>query len=149
MKSLLNLISYLDLECSQELAMVNSYPYQIIARALIALAYADPKHLVIGSRTLDAAEIFAIEPTPENYYIYAGAATNTYPFGPGDGCLSVEETGYSGCNPGSGCRSGSGSLYQFTYSMSAPKIMSVSAKELIPWLKDDTNDPVAIRWANS
>ena len=41
---------------------------------------------------------------------FAAAVTDSYPFGPGDGCFGMAKTGYAGCELGSGCRSGSGSI---------------------------------------
>ncbi|MGZ6086110.1 MAG: hypothetical protein ACXWUG_18270 [Polyangiales bacterium] len=53
-------------------------------------------------RTMRAAHAFLERPCEETYGALQVAATDSYPFGPGDGCLAVPETGVDGC----GCTSG-------------------------------------------
>jgi hypothetical protein len=60
--------------------------------------------------TLMAANEFITNKNDEKWDSFCQSSTNSYPFGPGDGCYCIEETGVSGCNPGSGCISGIGSL---------------------------------------
>lgn len=60
--------------------------------------------------TFISAKEFIIKNSDENWDSFCINSTNSYPFGPGDGCYSVEETRVPGCNPGSGCISGIGSL---------------------------------------
>ena len=62
-------------------------------------------------RTLSAASQYLKESDQVNWSRFANAATQSYPFGPGDGCLGIEELGHDSCGPGSGCRSGIGFLY--------------------------------------
>ena len=62
-------------------------------------------------RTLLAASHFLAEPTSGNWRSFFNAATNSYPFGPGEGCYGVQELNHGACGVGSGCRSGVGFLY--------------------------------------
>lgn len=144
-ESLLNLISWLDLECSK--APLISLPQQILARAVVALGHVLNEKLDYETitHTIQAAERFALEPTIDNFDIYQSAATNSYPFGPGDGCYSIAETGYSGCEPGSGCSSGSGCLYISEFDEIV--VMEVLGKNLLPWLQSE-DDPIVKRSKN-
>lgn len=60
--------------------------------------------------TLLSAKEFLVKSTDENWEAFCQSSTNSYPFGPGDGCYCVEKTGFSECKQGSGCISGIGSL---------------------------------------
>lgn len=132
-EALLNLISWLDLECCQ--APLTSLPQQILARVVVALGYVLNEKLGYETiaHTVRAAERFALEPTIANFESYQKAATNSYPFGPGDGCYAVPETGYNRCEPGSGCRSGSGCLY--LSGMDESVVIEVIRKDLLKWLQ--------------
>lgn len=66
-------------------------------------------------RTMRAARAFLERPCDETYGALQIAATDSYPYGPGDGCLSVPETGVEGCARGSGCTSGSGTLVEIAH----------------------------------
>ncbi len=137
-EALLNLISWLDLECSS--APCTSFPQQILARAVVACGYRLLEQHAFSTiaLTIQAAEQFVCEPTEAHFAIYQNAATNSYPFGPGDGCFALPETGYSGCEPGSGCRSGAGCLALSDLDESV--VLEVIAKDLLPWL-DREHDP--------
>lgn len=62
-------------------------------------------------RTLSAASNYLKEPTEPNWSDFIKASTNSYPFGPGDGCYGIEAIGHGSCGPGSGCRSGIGFVF--------------------------------------
>lgn len=67
----------------------------------------------LGQRQLDtilAAEKYIVKCTEENWDTFCQSSTNSFPFGPGDGCYCVEKTGITECKPGSGCISGIGTL---------------------------------------
>lgn len=142
-ESLLQLVSWLDIECFGGPPV--SLPHQILARAVITIGHQLIHKLGLATikHTTEMAEIFAIEPTVENFNAYQHAATNSYPFGSGDGCYAVSETGFAGCEPGSGCSSGSGCLY--LSGLENDFVMQCIADELIPWL-ENREDPVAQRW---
>ncbi|GAB4122127.1 MAG: hypothetical protein Fur005_16870 [Roseiflexaceae bacterium] len=93
--------------------------------------------------TIVAAELFVRKPSVEHYTAYQHAATNSYLFGSGDGCYAIEATGYQGCQPGSGCISGSGRL--LSLELDAVAVMQAVVKELLPWLRGE-DDPVDRRW---
>jgi hypothetical protein len=67
-----------------------------------------PEHPVAA--TIAAAEAYVAHPSEEAYAEYFAAATRSYPFGAGEGCYRVD--GAEDCEPGSGCRTGAGTLDQ-------------------------------------
>jgi hypothetical protein len=82
-----------------------------VARAgRLLLAHHDfgPEHPVAA--TIAAAEAYLAHPSEEAYTRYVTAATRSYPYGAGEGCYRVE--GAENCGPGSGCRTGAGTLDQ-------------------------------------
>lgn len=91
------------------------------------------------AQTIQGAEQFALAPTTGNFAAYQSAATNSYPFGPGNGCYALAATGYAGCELGSGCRSGSGCLY--LVELGELVVMATIAKDLLPWL-EGKDDPI-------
>lgn len=144
---MLDLISWLDRECAE--APPASLPQQLLARSILAAGYKlieqqnfAPNHPV--RETIQAAEQYVMKPTEDNFSRYVQAATDSYPFGSGDGCLAVAELGYRGCEVGSGCRSGSGSLNSLAAQLGDEVVMQAIATELIPWLQGE-GDPVADR----
>jgi hypothetical protein len=58
--------------------------------------------------TIAAADAYLEHPSEETYMAYVAAATRSYPYGAGDGCYRID--GAENCGPGSGCRSGAGTL---------------------------------------
>lgn len=101
----LELVRWLDLRMA---AVPEGVEREILARALAAGPLLPPMPTV--DQTLEAARVFLADPTDARYAALQLAATSSYPFGPGDGCFSIDELGYTGCEPGSGCRSGAGGL---------------------------------------
>lgn len=140
-EALLALISWLDLACAA--APLTSLPRQILARAFVAVGYVlyEKFGYETIAQTIQAAEGFALAPTLDNFVVYQNAATNSYPFGPGDGCYAIAATGYAGCEVGSGCRSGSGCLS--IVELGEIVVMETIAKELLPWLHGK-DDPIVI-----
>jgi hypothetical protein len=143
-ESLLDWINWLDLECAR--ASLESLQQQILARSIVAVGYEFVERQIfpINHPTIKAAEAYILEPTEDHFDSYFAAATDSYPFGSGDGCYAIDELGYSRCEPGSGCVSGAGSLASFAAVLGADVVMQVIAKELIPWLQGEI-DPVALR----
>jgi hypothetical protein len=89
-----------------------------VARAghlLVAHQRFGPEHPVVA--TVTAAEVYLGHPSEETYVAYVAAATRSYPYGAGDGCYRVDGAG--NCGPGSGCRSGAGTLDQIAAVVSA------------------------------
>jgi len=145
-ETLMKLITWIDLKCVD--LPLESLPRQILARSVIAagLAIETTNHGDRLKTTIDTACDFALSPTYENLALFVGASTNSYPFGPGDGCHSVSETGFEGCEVGSGCRSGAGTLNQVAYKIGSESLMKVIAEDLLPWLNGEY-DVVARREA--
>ncbi|NBD36857.1 MAG: hypothetical protein GVY30_12785 [Chloroflexi bacterium] len=119
---------------------------QILARAIIAAGYGlmEKRFLPTVQVTIEAAEAYVLAPTDEHFERYVIAATNSYPFGSGEGCYAIAELGYEGCALGSGCGSGAGSLGSFAAELGDAVVMELIAAELIPWLREE-GDPVASR----
>lgn len=107
----------------------------MLARAVVAVGYRllEQHGLPTIAQTTEAAEQFAIEPTEAHLDHYQSAATQSFPFGSGDGCYALPETGYAGCEPGSGCRSGAGCLA--LSNLDARVVMEAIANDLLPWLR--------------
>lgn len=149
--ALLEFIRWLDLAYAEVYATPGqgtnaALPMQILARAVVAAGYAlqaRPLFSVLYP-TLRAAEVYSLEPSEANYDLYFAAATATYPFGPGEGCYAVAELGYPGCEPGSGCTSGAGTLAQLAFELDEATLLHVLRHELLPWLQGQA-DPVAAR----
>ena len=141
-ESLLELISWLDLG-----SISYSVVLQILARSHVAMGYALSNTV---ESPIKEAEVFAMNPTEANSRAYVTASTNTYPSGPGDGCYAIPETGFPGCEPGSGCRTGSGFLYFYHQTLESEGLitMEVIARELLPWLHGEF-DPLAKRLERS
>jgi hypothetical protein len=137
-ESLLDFISWLDLECAG--TGVETFPWQILTRSIVAAGHElvkkqqfAPGHPVVA--TLRAAEAFCLTPGPDPFALYFKAATASYPFGSGEGCYAIKECGYEGCQPGSGCPSGAGSLYFIASAVGVEVAWQAIATELIPWLQ--------------
>jgi hypothetical protein len=137
-ESLLTCINWLDLACAE--APPESLPPQFLARAIIAAGGALLEHRSYPTVavTIETAKAYVLEPTEEHYARYFMAATNSYPFGSGDGCYAVVELGYGKCDAGSGCVSGAGSLWSFASELGAAVVMERVAQELIPWLRKES-----------
>ena len=143
--SLLQFISRLDQECiaSEDVA---SLPNQILARAVVALGYKllhTQGAIETIIETIKSAENYALNPTEQNWDLLFHCATMSYPFGPGDGCLSIPELGNGAtCRPGSGCISGAGTLASLGLDDAA--VFATIAAELLPWM-NGTDDPLISR----
>ena len=61
-------------------------------------------------RTMAAAQRYRTSPSEQSYRAYIQAASNSYPFGPGEGSHHIYDLGFETCQPGCGCRSGAGCL---------------------------------------
>lgn len=139
-ETLLRLITWLDLHSQG--GEMDSLPRLMLARAVAAEGLTLPEGLTQENiqRTIHAAVRFAHAPSEENRAQLFEAATASYPFGPGEGCYAVAETGYPDCEPGSGCRSGAGCLWMGE--LEAAAIMAAISRGLLPWLKGE-EDPLA------
>jgi len=89
---------------------------RLLRESLVRLTVAVGETLIVEpgaaiEKTVATASHFLREPSPPNWRSFFNASTNSYPFGPGEGCYGVEELGHGTCGVGSGCRSGVGFLY--------------------------------------
>ena len=145
MESLLDLVRWLDLECAE--AEPESLQLQILARSIIAAGREFAKRRMFPAdhpivKTIHAAEAYVLDPAQDRLDSYYAAATASYPYGSGEGCYAVAELGYPGCQPGSGCASGAGSLYSLAHDLGVDDLWRGIAKDLVPWLQGES-DPVA------
>jgi hypothetical protein len=83
--------------------------------------------------TLEAAQAFVDGPTEAAWEDYVARATQSYPYGPGDGCLAIGDRPCA--DPGSGCRSGAGTLAQVASVIGAGTVQARIVAALAPWLQ--------------
>jgi hypothetical protein len=144
-ESLRSLVSWLDIRC-QESENNTSVYHQVFARALAALGYSIMEThglMKTVAETIRSAENYAVTPTEAAWDSLCFDATQSYPFGPGDGCYSIYPAeSENHCRTGSGCRSGSGSL--MCQGIPAETVMPVIYKAIYPWITG-TDDPVISR----
>ncbi|NOU26754.1 MAG: hypothetical protein HOO96_02515 [Polyangiaceae bacterium] len=92
--------------------------------------------------TLAAAEAYARLPSEAAHDAYFAAATNSYPYGAGDGCYGMAG---AGCAPGSGCRTGAGTLMCVAHEVGEAAVLEAIGRELMPWL-EGADDLVLARY---
>jgi hypothetical protein len=81
--------------------------------------------------TLAAAEAYVRAPGDETYNAYFECATNSYPYGTGEGHYGIDEE----CEPGSGCFTGAGTLYFAGCQVGFGVVIEALRAELVPWLR--------------
>ena len=91
------------------------------------------------SATLGAAEAYARDPGDQTELALFECATDSYPFGPGEGHYGITER--DGCEPGSGCRSGAGTLLFAARETGFAVVIQVLTAELAPWLRTSAAEP--------
>jgi hypothetical protein len=132
---LLALVSWLDRRLAD--ATPQSLEAQLLGRAVIAAGRPlAAKHATVA-RTLEAARAYVGDPTDDRYEAFQIAATASYPYGPGDGCFAIAELGYAGCDVGSGCRSGAGSLVCVAEEIGYECVAEAVRREVSEWLRGD------------
>lgn len=107
--SLRNFISWLDNEICIDsentlLLQVLAVSVKTLGEELVRSGKFPSPHPVLD--TYASADDYVKNPTAENWEKFFLDSTNSYPFGPGEGCHSIR----SDCKPGSGCKSGAGTL---------------------------------------
>ncbi|MCB9566098.1 MAG: hypothetical protein H6710_02585 [Myxococcales bacterium] len=134
---LLQLVRDLDLAWRAGDSATHRFIDEALARMLVAGAplflAAYPRARERASATLQAAEQFIAEPSDENHAAFFRAATDSYPFGPGDGCFAVPELGSHG-TPGAGCAGGVGSIAYLAPASESARLLAALRRELGPWL---------------
>ena len=83
--------------------------------------------------TVQAASDFIASQCEATASRYFDAATKSYPFGPGDGCYDIV-TGSDHGAPGSGCRSGAGTLLGIGLAIGMAPTLAAVRVALLPWL---------------
>jgi hypothetical protein len=112
----------------------------VLARAACVLgpelaAKVSPRERI--DATVVAARAYVDAPSEETHTAFFRAATQSYPFGPGDGCLAARELGGHG-TPGAGCASGSGFLAGTAAWIGDAAALACLRRELLPWLRSST-----------
>jgi hypothetical protein len=106
-----------------------------VGRPLLARHPDGPQTTRIGV-TLAAAEAYARDPGDQTELALYECATDSYPFGPGEGHYGTTER--DGCEPGSGCRSGAGTLLFAARETGFAEAVQALTAGLIPWLRGST-----------
>lgn len=140
--SLSDFISWLDISILEH--SDTSLFLETLARSIVSLGYKFVEINKIAKdhpfiATIKAAEQYSLTPSEENWEGLFEASTNSYPFGPGEGCYDINSSKYTDCKPGTGCNSGAGSIDQIRLAiagMSGESAMKHIADKLLPWLED-------------
>jgi hypothetical protein len=115
-------------------------PRQALARAVAALGPPLLATMPGGraqeriSATAAAARAYARNPGDSTELELFHQATNSYPFGPGDGHYGTAETS-TACQPGSGCQSGAGTLLFAARAAGFTPATRALTASLSPWLR--------------
>lgn len=141
-EALLDFIHWIDIEYAKknnpkQHATIN----QIITRAIIALGHCMIENSKLNStqlsgiqKTIEAASEYVVFPNQQNLDNYFFEATNSFPFGAGEGCYTVSSlVKTEHCGIGTGCRSGAGSLY--FHKLDNKIVFSIIKENLLPWLR--------------
>lgn len=130
---LLHVVRMLDLAliAADAVGDEGSLAHQAVARAVIALAPLVPASHRIAS-TAAAALDYATAPNGDAWSALVAAATDSYPFGPGDGCLAVDELGGHGA-PGAG-DGGSGFVWLVAQQCGAESVCVALHDAIATWV---------------
>jgi hypothetical protein len=107
---------------------------QILARAVVAAGRPLLEHwpMPTVAATLAAAEAYTQAPGDQTWDAYARCATSSYPYGSGDGHYGIDE---EGCDPGSGCVTGAGTLLCIGREVGFEVVIEALTAELLPLLR--------------
>jgi hypothetical protein len=136
-QQLRTLVVALDLAVAREPG--HGLAAQALARAVAAVGrlmlarHPDGAPTARISATLAAAEAYARDPGDPAELALFERATDSYPYGPGEGHYGITEQ--DGCEPGSGCRSGAGTLLFAARHTGYPVAVQALIAELGPWLR--------------
>jgi len=136
-RQLRTLVTTIDLAVARE--PEHGLAAQALARAVAAVGrpllarHPDGPQSPRISATLAAAEAYARDPDERTGLALYRCATDSYPFGPGEGHYGTTER--DGCEPGSGCRSGAGTLLFAARETGFAAAVQVMTAELAPWLR--------------
>lgn len=136
-RQLRTLVTTIDLAVARE--PEHGLAAQALARAVAAVGrpllarHPDGPQTPRISATLAAAEAYARDPGDRTELALYECATDSYPFGPGEGHYGTTER--DGCEPGSGCRSGAGTLLFAARETGFAAAVQALTAELTPWLR--------------
>src|SRR6185437_17163173 len=136
-RQLRTLVTAIDLAVARE--PEHGLAAQALARAVAAVGrpllarHPDGPQTPRISATLAAAEAYARDPDDRTERALYQCATDSYPFGPGEGHYGTTER--DGCEPGSGCRSGAGTLLFAARETGFAAAIQALTAELAPWLR--------------
>ena len=136
-RQLRTLVTTIDLAVARE--PEHGLAAQALARAVAAVGlpllarHPDGPQSPRISATLAAAEAYARDPDDRTERALYECATDSYPFGPGEGHYGTTER--DGCEPGSGCRSGAGTLLFAARETGFAEAIDTLTAELSPWLR--------------
>jgi hypothetical protein len=117
---------------------VHGIAAQALARAVAAAGrpLLEQEPIPQIAATLAAAEAYARAPSDETHLVYFERATSSYPYGSGEGHYGVET---QSCEPGTGCRSGAGTLFFAASAVGFDVVIRALAAELAPWLRPSSS----------
>ncbi len=135
---LLDLVQQIDLAfLADESDQLDAFFDMLLAKATVALGMliqeVDPEATSTIAATTSAARHYVSDPTEENDLQFWDAATNSFPFGPGDGCYGISELG-GHCEAGGGCHSCAGFLWEVGRQRGWKPVRARLIAELEPWL---------------
>lgn len=135
--TVLAIVRLLDLAWRGDAPGARALIDEAVCRMLIAGAplyvEAYPRAQPAAERTLSAARAFVATPGEAQRTALFRAATNSYPFGPGDGCFAVSELGTHG-TPGAGCAGGVGCLAYLAPAPASRRLVDLWRAAVLPWL---------------
>lgn len=107
---------------------------QLLTRAIAAAgrAWLAQREAETVHTTVRAAEDYLAAPSLALHDAYTLAATASYPFGAGDGCYAMDPPD---CTPGSGCRSGAGTLLCIAHDIGAAEVLGAIARDVGAWVR--------------
>ncbi|MEJ7599915.1 MAG: hypothetical protein WKG01_18560 [Kofleriaceae bacterium] len=111
---------------------------QVLARAAVTIAplfttASEPMDVGIAA-TAVAARAYLASPSEDRWSTFEQAATDSYPFGPGDGCLAIDELG--GCGqPGAGDH-GAGFIWEAAIVIGMERVCDALHSEIDGWLAE-------------
>ena len=149
-RQLRTLVTTIDLAVARERG--HGLAMQALARAVAAVGrpllarHPDGPQTPRISATLAAAEAYARDPDDRTELALYECATDSYPFGPGEGHYGTTER--DGCEPGSGCRSGAGTLLFAARDTGFAAAIQALTAELGPWLRS-TGLPGGMTWGST
>jgi len=112
-------ISWLEIELDKEFKEADyesRYPLSLLHTFLIQSIIAignkllEDKDYDTIKKTIESAKKYLSDPSEKNGEAFFESSSNSYPYGIGEGCYAMRQLGFKGCELGSGCRTGAGTI---------------------------------------